>query len=501
MPGPVRALLTRFGHAGRRRTRTCCAGCSPTSSSRCWRRWSTTARCRRPNPIRPTPPTGATTCAGWPTGRHRPGHRPAGARLHRRRPPAALLYLLLRHAVLLGWDDAARALAAAAGMPGAASPADPAFVHVRIPRPASPSESRFRLLYSPDPAVTGDPNQLLVDFSRRVLNRPGPTAPRSPSRSRRWGVLADLPTARLERVLAEHLDLATYRLDAWRLGLATERLPSCASAPTAPPARPDCTSARTAGWRTCGRAPAAEPVTLTGPLATVFAGGSTPLLHDPANEGFVHAPVPGHARTAAVLRAGYLANADAGQPRHVRGQPQLRPGPRRTVHPGRDAAGPVARRAARLPVRARPARPARRGRGGRVHRRAAAEVPAAGRQDRQTAGPSPRQGPGSEQVEARNVIDGLALVRHVTRNGVSRTYPFGIDGAAEATPAQKPPRSPEATGCSTSTTRSPTSPSPRAPTRPSPATPSARRRPSTPTPRTAAARPGGHPRPRAAAPR
>ena len=38
--------------------------------------------------------------------------------------------------------------------------------------------------------------------------------------------LKDIPTARLERMLVEHIDLCTYRLDAWRLGLVNKRLKS-----------------------------------------------------------------------------------------------------------------------------------------------------------------------------------------------------------------------------------------------------------------------------------
>ena len=36
--------------------------------------------------------------------------------------------------------------------------------------------------------------------------------------------IADLPTARLERLFAEHIDLCTYRLDAWQMGMLNKRL-------------------------------------------------------------------------------------------------------------------------------------------------------------------------------------------------------------------------------------------------------------------------------------
>jgi len=346
--------------------------------------------------------------------------------------PAALLYLLLRHAVMLGWDDAARALAAAAGVP-AEPPVDPAFIHVHLPAAGEDptSESRFRLLYSPNPPVTGHANQLLVDFIPTALSSSGPTAALD-EQARALDVLATLPTARLERVLAEHLDLATYRLDAWRLGLATERLTELrfAANGTVKPGLhlgaygflenvvPDTTPL--------------EPVTLTGPLATVFAGGK-PLLHDPDNKGFAHAPSLSHARTAAVLRAGHVANAtpDNADPfavnlssARVRVALSILDGMRQGQSLGallgyrferglhdRNAEAEVDRFIAGLRLQF----PLRAG-----------KIP-------QTAGAEPDE---IGQVEARNVVDGLALARHLSRNDVSRVYPFDLDGLPDANPAQ-----------------------------------------------------------------
>lgn len=348
------------------------------------------------------------------------------------RPPT-LLYLLLRHAVLLGWDDAARSLAAAAGMP-VPSQADAPFVHVKLDSVAS--ESRFRLLYSPAPAVTGDPERLLVDFIPTILSAQGPTAALA-EQAEALDVLAGLPTARLERVLAEHLDLATYRLDAWRLGLATERLSELRFGPdgTAPPRTGLHLGAY--GWLedVNPRTTPLEPVTLTGPLATVFAGGK-PLMHDPGNEGFVHAPSPGHARTAAVLRAGHAANrtpdhaaafaVDLGAER-VRVALSIVDGLRRGqslgallgyrfergLHDRHDEAEVdefIAALRLRFPLRA-----------GKIE---------------QTAVDADGADVGIGQVEARNVVDGLALARHLSRENVPQTYKFGIDTLPDASTAQ-----------------------------------------------------------------
>jgi len=72
-------------------------------------------------------------------------------------PPAALLYLLLRHALMLGWAGAARSLAITHGVADAVDQQDrdPLFVHVRAIPPGSvlDSESRFRRLYSKDSRI------------------------------------------------------------------------------------------------------------------------------------------------------------------------------------------------------------------------------------------------------------------------------------------------------------------------------------------------------------
>ncbi|MGW4523638.1 hypothetical protein [Amycolatopsis sp. NPDC004378] len=356
-------------------------------------------------------------------------------------PPAAVCYLLLRHAVLLGWDDAARALARAAGVPGL-STADSPFIHVHLPADGEQtlSESRFRLLYSPAPAVTGDPQQLLVDFIPGVLHQPGPTAALA-EQVTALGLLAGLPTAKLERVLAEHLDLAAYRLDAWRLGLATERLAELRFGPGGTGTAKPGLHLGAYGWLEDVR-PSTDPltpVTLTGPLATVFAGGK-PLLHDEKNEGFVHTPSPAHARTAAVLRAGYAANRTPENPGTFAvnlGSDRVRValGILGGLRQGQSLGALLGYRFER----------------GLHDRHAQAEV------DRFIAGlrlafPL-RAGKITEtaaepdkitQVEAGNVVDGLALVRHLNTAGVSQTYPFGLDGLPGADADQKKAISDEA---------------------------------------------------------
>ncbi|MFD7449643.1 hypothetical protein [Kitasatospora sp. NPDC059827] len=449
MPGPIRALLTRFGYPDS----------GPAQDPDLIRRLFVDTQhpllapsvddrpLSETDPIRPYTADGANYLQ-WLAAHARTDletiRTEAGFPADDR--PSALLYLLLRHALLLGWADAATELAIAAQIasPAEIAAADPAFIHIRIPAPGRtlPSESRFRRLYSPAPEITGDPHRLVVDHIPRVLGTAPGTA-RLAEQAAALDLLATLPTARLERVLAEHLDCATYRLDAWRLGLANERLAELRYGPdgTAPAKRGLHLGAY--GWLESVRPSGTQltPVTLTGPLAQVFQGGQ-PLVHDDRNGGHLHAPSPGQARTAAVLRAGYLANGSPQNPGsfavnlssgRVRIALGLLDGMRqgqslgallgyrleRALHDSHQRAEVdflISALRLRFPLRA-----------GRI----AQTVP------QQADRPDPSKPLAIEQIEAHNVVDGLALVRHVTRNNVPATYPFGLDGLPAVNPDQQ----------------------------------------------------------------
>lgn len=99
--------------------------------------------------------------------------------------------------------------------------------------------------------------------------------------------IGKLPTAALERLLAESLDLASYRLDAWITSCATWRLNQVRQPERAP----------------------------TG----IYLGGYgwvedlRPRSAETQSTGYVHAPSLAHASAAAVLRSGYLSHKDSGK--------------------------------------------------------------------------------------------------------------------------------------------------------------------------------------------
>jgi hypothetical protein len=116
--------------------------------------------------------------------------------------------------------------------------------------------------------------------------------------------LGKIPTAELDILLAEHLDLSTYRLDAWLLGLANRRLARQRSE------RPQGLLVGAFGWVENLRADGSrkEMPEADLPAHLQDAGSTRPVYKDEDNEGFIHAPSINHGISAAILRSAYKAN-------------------------------------------------------------------------------------------------------------------------------------------------------------------------------------------------
>ena len=134
------------------------------------------------------------------------------------KPPRALLYLLLRHALILGYGDAGRELHRSAGVSSEVLQAmreEPAFIH--IDPQAAVSESRWAPLYAHNPVISPGEDWTVAAQIAHVL----PVAPETGRLREQLDaleLLADASTARLERAMSEHIDCCSYRFDAWRLG-------------------------------------------------------------------------------------------------------------------------------------------------------------------------------------------------------------------------------------------------------------------------------------------
>jgi hypothetical protein len=240
--------------------------------------------------------------------------------------PNAVLYLFLRHALILAFDAAARE----AGRVHVTAEVfqnwkrPQPFIHIATPRNNQPleSESPWARLYQDFPAVTGKTN---YPMARHIVEHLATMSEAAEVRDVLAALehLVDTPTAALERLFREHLDLCHYRLDAWKMGLLHHQLSFMRFTAKQDPAGSPGNGRRGVhlgayGWLENVRPQMKEltPVTLDPKLAAIFNNKPKlpPLMRDSTNGGFVHAPSLNHAVTAAVLRNGYRANATPTQP-------------------------------------------------------------------------------------------------------------------------------------------------------------------------------------------
>lgn len=153
-------------------------------------------------------------------------------------------------------------------------------------------------------------DQRLIDFVRQGVNNPSATVrqeyPEAMTGLLQFraslAVLAQLPTAELEHLFAEHLDLASHRLDAWVLGLVNQRLSKMRSAQT------EGIYLGAYGWLLNLKPGSKRQESHGGSTYHVKADGSIPEMIDPDNQGHILAPSLNHALTGAVLRSGYNAH-------------------------------------------------------------------------------------------------------------------------------------------------------------------------------------------------
>lgn len=136
------------------------------------------------------------------------------------------------------------------------------------------------------------PKRLRTDAFRTLLLTRALSTAHEPT----WDELLSLPEPVRQQLLAEAMDVLTYRLDAWGTSLATRRLATMRQA------TPSGIRLGAYGW--------VEQIRRAAPLQPVPAppaGVTGPVSHSEQNKGFVHAPSLTHAAAAAVLRSGYLS--------------------------------------------------------------------------------------------------------------------------------------------------------------------------------------------------
>ena len=214
--------------------------------------------------------------------------------------PRALLYLLLRHSMLLEYAAGASRLLIRRGLLQPALRREPELVDlplgqlmqtvwrqmttkISVQGVQDPIElGKYLLGFTPsgEPDVGREPELKTLSEFRASLAH-----------------LKLLDPARLEQLMTGTLDLCSYRLDAWITSLATKRLAEMRKT------NPAGVLVGGYGW-VMNLQPAGAQTAVAPPP-----GEAEPLVQSANNPGFVHAPSLAQATTAAVLRSGHLAHA------------------------------------------------------------------------------------------------------------------------------------------------------------------------------------------------
>lgn len=230
--------------------------------------------------------------------------------------PGTLLYLMLRHALMLGYYDSGVRLYERADIlqPNQllALRREAPFIHVK--EEAESSESRFKILYESNAAVTdGQAGVKVADYITANMINLNIVTP-LPAQISALEKLQNRSTAELERVFVEHIDTCSYRLDSWMQGLVNYQLAVMRYTGVE-----DMTARRglyvgAYGWLE-NLKPDEDSLSQIqlkdDGLVEVFQRDEDlPLMRDTNNAGYIHAPSLNHAVTAAVLRNAYISTAD-----------------------------------------------------------------------------------------------------------------------------------------------------------------------------------------------
>lgn len=234
--------------------------------------------------------------------------------------PQAILFDLLCHSLNLEFGEAGisllRKVQVIDGEEASALRRDKELIGVQ--KRSDDVESKWDLIYRTQPEVAEDAT--VVSHIQKLLaaGSAEDSVSRLASVVEALSRLASLPTARLERLLAEHVDLCHYRLDAWLLSFVAARLAAMRATPSEPNERESGGIYLGAyGWVEDLRPQARtlEPVELDSEQQKAFdPGGAGGIVRDGSNAGYVHAPSLPQGLTAAVLRNAYISTASSADP-------------------------------------------------------------------------------------------------------------------------------------------------------------------------------------------
>lgn len=220
-------------------------------------------------------------------------------------PPHALLYLMLRYALLHEGTHSIFNLLETEGISAQELVRSRKFMNIST----QPDVSHWEVFRAPANRVLPNEssNRSLLEFVQ--IDRFRSNVGRNIGDAKDGlTTLAKLPTARLERLLAEHIDAVNYRLDSWQTALFDLR--ARAQRSLSGEQRKLGLHLGSYGYLENLRpAPARHVKIPEDVLPQEMREREDNLFLDPQNGGYVHTPSLNHATAAAILRSGYLTHA------------------------------------------------------------------------------------------------------------------------------------------------------------------------------------------------
>lgn len=225
--------------------------------------------------------------------------------------PAALLFRLLHRALLLASHDATMKLYAETGLVDQSIRREQDFTNVEAGRTVTRWEFMEGRVNKIMPKVSSA-DLSIGDFLATPdgLGRPAAELLREVRESIER--LEGLTTAALERLTAEHIDLCSYRLDAWQGGLFSRRLERLNVLREDPKGGASKRGVHLGAYGWLENLRPAPPAAIISPkeIPEDLREDGVDVIEQPNNGGYIHGPSINHAVAAAVLRNAYLTHAD-----------------------------------------------------------------------------------------------------------------------------------------------------------------------------------------------
>jgi hypothetical protein len=221
--------------------------------------------------------------------------------------PNALLYLMLRNALLVESGNSVYSLLAGEDITADEMVRSRKFMNIS----SQPDVSHWEVFRAPaNRIVAGEASaQSLLSYVQIDRFKTGNVGRYLDETRDALQSLSGLPTARLERVFAEHIDTLNYRLDAWQTALFERRLRSQRQLDVEGQRRTGVYLGSYGYLENVQPNPARRQKVAEDTLPAPLREGKDNLYRDPINGGYVHTPSLTHATAAAILRNGYLTHS------------------------------------------------------------------------------------------------------------------------------------------------------------------------------------------------